>query len=492
MSRLSKSQFIRGLQCHKSLWLYRNRYELRTEPDDFQQAIFNTGTNVGILAQQLFAGGHEIVYAPDKIDENVKKTKELIESGTETIYEASFIYDNVLVLVDILHKGTDGWEIYEVKSSTGVIKKNQLKTQYKHDVSVQYYVLKGNGMDISKVCMIHLNNKYVFRDELDIKQLFTIENVTDAVIEHQSFVKDQLSLQWDMLDSDEPQIDIGLYCSNPYLCDFKEYCWQHIPKYSVFSISGLYKTKMFELYNQGIIKFEDIPEDNPLNKNQQLQVDTELYGTEVINKTGIEEFLSQLNEPIGFLDFETFMPAVPSFNKQRPYQVIPFQYSLHILENDNLKHYEYLGEPGEDPRIELIDKMIAETKKCKTILAYNKTYEIERIKELAKDFPDRAEELNGIIDRIIDLMKPFKNKDYYTKEMKGGYSIKVVLPALIPELSYDDLDIGGGGMAMDAYAKLQSMTDTKEIEKIKNDLLKYCGLDTFAMVKILEKLQSVV
>lgn len=486
MSRLSKSQFTRGLQCHKSLWLYRNKHELRTLPSAAQEAIFDAGTDVGVLAQGLFPDGHEIVYSSEKVDENVAKTKELIESGAETIYEASFIYDNILVMVDILHRGKDGWEIYEVKSSTGE------KPPHKNDISVQYYVLSGCDLDTSVAALVHINSDYERRGDLDIKQLFAIKDLTEAVVENQPFVKEQLATQQKMLEGDEPKIDIGPHCSDPHDCDFHDHCWKHIPENSVFDLSRLNWKKKFDLYQEGIIRFEDIPSDYHLSKAQQLQVDAELNAKDFINIDGIMNFLEQLEGPIGMLDFETFNPAVPPFDGQRPYQKIVFQYSLHILDEDKLDHFEFLGEAGKDPQEELANRMIADTKDCKTILVYNIGFERTIVKDLAKRFPDKADDLQSIIDRMIDMMKPFQDKHYYTKEMRGKYSIKLVLPALIPELSYDGLNIGDGGMAMDAYAKLQAITDVDEIEKIKSDLLKYCELDTYAMVKILEKMRSVV
>ncbi len=486
MSRLSKSQFMRGLQCHKSLWLYRNKYDLRTHPNEAQEAIFDIGTDVGILAQQLFPEGNEIIYSSDKVEENIAKTKQLIESGTKTIYEATFIHDNILVMVDILHKGKDGWEIYEVKSSSAE------KPAYKNDISVQYFVLQGNGLDISVAALVHINTEYERRGELDIKQLFTIKDLTDSVIENQPFVKEQLLLQKEMLDKSEPQIDIGLHCLKPYPCDFTEHCWKHIPNYSVFDINNLTWKKRFELYQKGILKLKDIPSDFHLSDNQQLQVDCELNMKDFINPDGIKKFLEQLEEPIGLIDFETFQQAIPSFEGQKPYQQIPSQYSLHILNGDKLDHFEFLGEPGKDPREELANRMIEDTKSCKTILVYNIGFEKTVIKKLALLFPDKAEHLHSIIDRLVDMIIPFRSKDYYTKEMRGSYSIKLVLPALVPELSYDSLDIGDGGAAMDAYSRLQTMTNLEDIEKIKSDLLKYCELDTYAMVKILEKMKEVV
>ncbi len=486
MSRLSKSQFMRGLQCHKSLWLYWNKYNQRTQPNKAQEAIFDTGTEVGILAQHLFPDGHEIVYSSDKVEENIAKTKKLIESGTKTIYEAMFIYDNILVMVDILHKGKDGWEIYEVKSSSAE------KPAYKNDISVQYFVLNGNGLNISVAALVHINTEYERRGELDIKQLFTIKDLTDTVIENQPFVNEQLLLQKEMLGKDEPQIDIGIHCFKPYGCDFKEYCWKHIPDYSVFDINNLGWERRFELYQKGVLKLEDIPSDFHLSDAQQLQVDCELNMKDFINRDGIKKFIEQLEEPIGLLDFETFQQAVPSFDGQKPYKQIPSQYSLHILNGDKLDHFEFLGEPGKDPREELADSMIEDTKNCKTILVYNIGFERTIIKKLAEQFPDKADALQSIIDRLIDMIIPFRSKDYYTKEMRGSYSIKLVLPALVPELSYNGLNISDGGAAMNIYAKLQTMTDTEEIEKIKADLLKYCELDTYAMVKILEKMKEVV
>jgi len=481
--RLSKSQFIRGLQCQKSLWLYRNRPELRIKPDEAQQAIFDVGTNVGILAQQLFPGGTEIVFDLKKITENVQRTRNLISAGVGTIYEASFIFDDVLVMVDILHKEVNDWEMYEVKGSTS------LKEVHENDVAIQYYVLTGCGLDLGKACLVHINNQYERNFELDIQQLFTIEDVTDSAISRQSFVIDQLACLKDMLNSPEPKIDIGVQCSDPYPCDFIAHCWQNIPDYSVFDLTRLSLSKKFELYYKGILKLDEISLDYPLSHAQQLQVDAELHGAEHINRENIRDFLATISEPIGFLDFETFMEAVPSFDGQRPYQQIPFQYSLHIQTNCELNHYEFLAEPSTDPRHGFAARLIEDLAGCETILVYNQAFEKRILDELAIFLPGMATELKTITHRIVDLMVPFQAKDYYVKEMQGSYSIKKVLPALVPELSYDGLEIADGGMAMLAYAKLKEITDQAVVSKIKNDLLKYCELDTLAMVNIFEKLR---
>ncbi len=485
---LSKSQFIRGLQCHKSLWLYKNQPELRTQADQSKQALYDSGTDVGVLAQGLFPGGEVIKFEGSTFDEKINKTKELINSGVCTIYEATFKFDNILVMVDIFHKGRDGWGIYEVKASTGV------KEVHENDVSLQYYVLTGSGLEVSSVNLVHINNQYVRQGNLEINKLFTIADLTETTIEKQDFVREELEAIRSAIQGDCPKLDIGPHCSDPYGCDFTEHCWKHIPNYSIFNLSRLYTNKKFELYYKGILSFEDIPRDYPLSQSQRFQVEAELTGNEIINKEGINEFLDQVSYPLYFLDFETFQQAVPQFDNLRPYEQIPFQYSLHYFEVEGreLKHSEFLGKEGTDTR-ESLDRSLTEkipTDVC--ILTYNSSFEKRIIRELSSKFPQHSNHLMKIHDNIIDLMVPFQNKYLYKKEMKGSYSIKYVLPALVPEMSYADMEISGGGQASSIYASLHLNDDKEEVDRMRENLLKYCKLDTLAMVKILEVLEGQV
>ena len=482
---LSKSQFTRGLQCHKSLWLFKNRPELRTEPDASLLARFDTGTAVGILAQQLFPGGVALEYGSG-IAPNINATQELVRSGAQTIYEATFRHDNVLAMVDILHRNTHGWELYEVKSST------EAKDIFISDTAIQYYVVAGSGINLSRVFLVHLNNRYTRIGDLDLQGLFTIEDVTDLTLQRQKDLPRQLADMRLALEGGEPDIDIGPYCTDPYECDFRPYCWKHIPACSIFDIASLRNNRKFALYYGGTLKMGDIPPDFSLSDSMQIQVEAELTGREFINIPAIRKFLATVIEPVGFLDFETFMEPVPSFDYQRPYQQIPFQYSLHLLINRTLKHHEFLGEPGLDPRRPFIEKLLLDARPCRTILVYNQAFEVTRLQEMADTFPEFAENISAIIGRIVDLMAPFRNKDYYVKEMCGSHSIKSVLPALVPDLNYNNLAIADGEMAMLAYAGLGRISDMAEKEKIRQDLLEYCRLDTFAMVRIWEKLVSLV
>jgi hypothetical protein len=480
---LSKSQFTRGLQCHKSLWLLKKRRDLQQKPDAALQARFDSGSKVGLLAQQLFPGGTGLEYESG-ISENILKTQELIASGTEVIYEATFRYDNILVMVDILRKEKNGWEMYEVKSSTGT------KDIFINDTAIQYYVAKGTGLDIAGVFLVHLNNRYTRMGELDLHTLFTVDNVTELTLNRQIDIPQQLANMRHDLKGTELTIDIGPYCTDPYECDFKSYCWQHIPEYSIFDIANLRSNRKFALYSGGILYLKDIPADFSLSDNMRIQVEAELSGKKFINTGKIKKFLSEISEPVGFLDFETFMEPVPSFDHQRPYQQIPFQYSLHIAENGKLSHHEFLGDPGIDPRQTFIEKLKTDTSSCRTILVYNQPFEVTRLQELARDFPAFADAIDSVVARIIDLMTPFRIRDYYVREMFGSHSIKYVLPALIPDLTYDNLEIADGEMAMLAYARLASMNEETEREKVLRNLLEYCRLDTLGMVRIWEKLVS--
>ncbi|MEA2018115.1 MAG: DUF2779 domain-containing protein, partial [Campylobacterota bacterium] len=255
---LSKSQYIRGLQCHKSLWLYKNKPELRDTPDSSQESLFNTGHDVGELACQLFSNGVEIEFDTKNFDGMVVKTKELMENGCEVIYEAAFKENDIFAMADILVKNGDGWDIYEVKASTGI------KDYYLNDASIQWYTLS-SAIELNKAYVVHINNQYVRDGELDINELFTIADVTDDVQNRQYQIPFNLEQMQLMLNDDMPDIDIGTHCSDPNNCDFGGHCWKDIPYPSVFNLYWMNGNKKFEMYYKGMKTYEDIPKDFKLN-----------------------------------------------------------------------------------------------------------------------------------------------------------------------------------------------------------------------------------
>lgn len=488
--RLSKSTFIRGLQCEKSLYLYKHHYQLKDPTPPSLQAVFDQGTNIGVLAQRLFPDGVDA--SPEnhfKMVESVGKTLDFINQGQSIIYEATFLYNDVLAALDILVKDQDGWKAYEVKSSTKV------SDTYIKDASIQYYTITNSGIYLKDISIVYINNQYIKNGEIDINELFVVESVLDKVLEYLPRIPNDVKRLKNVIERTEiPQVDIGPHCSDPYDCDFKGICWKHIPEYSIFDISRLNKDKKFDLYNQGVLTLHDIDlSQTNLNPNQVLQVQSELSVSSHIVIDEIRNFTSGLSYPLYFLDFETIGPAVPIYDGSRPYQQLVFQYSLHFQETptSELKHREYLSDPTQDPRIGFIEQLIQDCGTLGDILVYNISFERAKLNDLIDVFPEYSNELRGIVNRLIDLMIPFQQKWYYTPEMRGSYSIKSVLPALVPELSYNDLEIKEGGAASNTFLSMVTGSFEGDVEGTRRQLLEYCKLDTFAMVRILDKLRQV-
>ena len=494
---LSKSKYLRGLQCHKSLWLQKDGKIKPTPVSKSSQIIFDEGTRVGEEAQKLFPGGKIIKYEGSTFDEKIAKTKEWLASGESTIYEATFKFDNILVMVDILTKGRNGWEFYEVKSSSDVYKNKSTNVQdvYINDVAIQYYVLKGSGLDISSAFLVHINNQYVRQGPLEVDKLFSFADLTETALEAQNEVVDELGTIREVLNGGEPEIKIGVHCDKPYGCDFKAHCWpdEILNGYTVFNISGLHDSKKFELYESGVTKIKDVPETFPLTKSQRLQVEIELSGKEVVDSKQIDNFLNNLYYPLYFLDFETFTQIIPEWDDLRPYQKIPFQYSIHRIEREgeDAAHLEFLAEENSDPRRSIAERLVRDIPKGVCVLVYNCSFEKGVLQDLAKQFSDYSDHLMNIHDNVIDLMVPFQKKHYYKKEMKGRYSIKAVLPALISDSPYSKMGINEGMEASNSYKNLSSITDLAKREKIKEDLKIYCKQDTQSMVDVLECLKAV-
>ena len=485
---LSKSKYCRAVQCNKMLWLDKNKPEEKSKIDE--QDVLENGIKVGELAKGIFGD-----YTDIKYNENLSKmicdTQEALKKSPNIITEASFNYQNNFCSVDILKNNGDTIEIYEVKSST------EGKDIYIDDISYQFYILSNLGYKVNKASVVYINNQYIRHGELDLSELFNIEDVTEIVYSKQDEIKNKIiEIEEYMRQNEEPYCDIGMQCFNPYLCQYWQYCTKNLPENNVFKINKIKKKDAMNLYHDGKISFKDLVEEN-LNWRFKQQVEFEEFNYKPhIDKQRIREFMKNLYYPIYFLDFETMQTAIPEFENSKPYQKIPFQYSLHYIEKEGGKlfHKEFLAESGEDPRRKLAENLVKDIPKDVCVTAYNMSFEKGRIKELAEIFPDLEEHLMNIHDHIQDLMIPFSDRMYYCKEMKGSYSIKYVLPALFPndsELDYHTLPlIHNGGEAMDIFPKIKDMSK-EEQKKAREGLLKYCKLDTYAMVKVWEKLKEI-
>jgi hypothetical protein len=481
-SFLSKSLFVRGARCHKSLYLHKYMPELKDEVSEDTEKSFSVGYEIGDLAQNLFPGGVIVPYEGLSHEEQIEMTASLIARGCKTIYEATFFHNDVFIKADILHMGDDGWDVYEVKASTGV------KDYHLKDASVQYYVISGTGLSISRLFIVHVNNQYVRQGEIEVDKIFQKKDITSIAKEEQAGIVEEIERQRAMLKGNEPVIDIGPHCNENYPCDFIGHCWSHIPENSIFDIKGRMDSRFF-LYEKGILSMFDVPQEY-LSSNQFIQVDAAKKQEVYYDHAAVKEFIDSLWYPMYFLDFETFIEAIPPYDGIRPYQQVPFQYSLHHVDQKwgELKHDEYLAMPRTDPRKELTERLVNEIPDNACVLAYNSGFEAARLRDLAQWFPEYDEKIEQIIGNIQDLADPFRRHVIYNWQQHGSYSLKYVLPAMVPDFSYDHLDVQNGGMAMDAYAIMNQTDDPAEIAKIRKSLLEYCKLDTLAMVKILESM----
>ena len=440
-TQLSKSRFQNGLQCLKRLYLESYHQELADPIDPGLQARFDTGTTVGEVARLRFPNGRLIEETHLEHDQAVETTQTLLnDASIPALYEPAFTFHSIRTRIDVLSRnGLRDFDLVEVKSST------KLKPEHITDVAIQVYAVEGSGIPINGAYLMHLNNAYEYQGgEHDIEQLFTLQDVTDRA---RSFIEkrvpDDLSRMWSTLElGNPPDIATGRHCTSPYRCSFYGHCHQ----------------------------------DEPRSNGQSFV------------SPSLQSRLEEITFPAGFLDFETVSPAIPLYPGTRPYQPIPFQWSLHILDSSGgLTHDSFLNDDAEDPRERFIITLLEAIPSDGAIVTYS-SYEKTILNGLAYAFPLYRNRLFALCDRIVDLLKLIR-ENYYHPDFNGSYSLKSVAPTLVPNLDYTDMDIQDGTAASMAYTRMIA-EETPESEKteIKEALLTYCAQDTEAMVGVYEAL----
>ncbi|MFO7618222.1 MAG: DUF2779 domain-containing protein [Thermoplasmata archaeon] len=472
---LSKSRYMDFLQCPKLFYYSVNLRDRMPPFDAATQFRLDQGGLVGAEATKMFPGGERV--EPFPLDAAVKRTKEAIKEGVKYIYEASFEHNGVHCKVDILHNPGNGiLNIYEVKST------KSRKPEHIPDIAIQRWIVEGAGYRIGRTCLVTLNADYVHPKG----DLFVTDDCTEEAEALLPGIPAQVEEMKRVAEAGNlPETDIGPHCAKPHECPLESVCWANIPELSIFNIPGY--RKRWPLYQQGIVELKDLP-DLALNANQKAFVQAWRTGKPVIDRQAVRAELARLEEPIYFLDFETINWAMPRHEGMSPYDVVTFQYSLHILDNGKLTHKEFLWDNAGDPRLPLLETLLGDLGEKGPIAVYT-GFEEARFKELANAFPQHRNRVDRAIARLWDMAKIFK--DYYADaRFLGKYSIKNVLPVMVPELSYKDLDIQDGGLAMVQFARMIEAQE-EEKEKIRAALLKYCERDTEAMVRILERLREV-
>lgn len=481
---ISKSKFMRGLISLKELWAHYHQKELIPEPDESLQLIFDQGHEVGELAKDLFPGGIDLAEVQG-FNATLEATKQALDLG-KPIFEASFDAGRMYARADILSPNAQGsWDLYEVKSSGSV------KEDYYYDVAFQKRCYEAAGLKIDRCFLMHVNTDYVYHYPLDVEQFFTIAELTDELAPYLLEVKNKLPRMLEVIDSSQMPEDIP---TDIRACAITS---QNIPANSIFELNRINRQRAQEWYLDGICTLDDIRNFDALTEKQRIQVKASLEGQEYKDVVSIHSFLNQLKYPLYFLDFETFgyLNAIPFIDNSRPYQQIPFQYSLHVQEEPGgkMKHYSFLHrEIKTDPRLPFIESLSKHLGEEGDIIAWNIGFEKGRLSELARDYPMEKEYIDGILPRFVDLLAPFRSFHYYHPDQHGSASIKAVLPVLT-SLKYEGMEIADGGTASFRYMEaIKGRLSEEERGKVFMALEKYCELDTLAMVEILAALRDLV
>jgi len=480
---LSKTKYINGLQCPKLLWIQTNEPERIPETDTVTQYIFDQGHLVGEYAKKLFPGGIDV--PQDDFMGNINETKKLLKER-KLLFEAGILAGEIYSRVDILNPaGEDEWDVMEVKSSTSV------KDVHIDDVSFQKYCIERFGLKIRKYFLVLINSGYVKNGEIDPQGLFNIHDITDQVMARSEGIENRIEAMLETVISAVcPEVSIGKHCHEPYECPLTE-CWEFLPENSIFDLRGG-KTKQFSFYEQGILSIKDIPDHIILSRQQQIQKECVITGNAHFEKEEIRQFLDKLIYPLYYLDFETIGPAVPIYDGTGPYKDIPLQFSLHIIEKEESEpvHYSFLADGKEDPRPQLLSELKGLLGSEGSIIAYNSGFEQGVLREAVKAFPEYTDWFESIRLRIVDLLAPFSKFHYYHASQKDMASLKKVLPAVTGK-SYEDMGIGAGMDASIAYERITYGNATEEeISQIREDLEKYCALDTEGMIWIVDRLKE--
>jgi predicted RecB family nuclease len=486
--RISKSKFMAGRQCLKRLHFQVHQPELAAEPDAASEAIIEQGRAVGLLARQMFPGGVEVRSEGD-LDQAIRATRELIGNrDVPAIFEGTFERNGVLVRVDVLHRRRDGrWRLIEVKSTT------EVKDHHLEDVAIQHRVVNRSGVDLAASCLAHVNCEYVYQGgRIDAHHFFKIRNLTRQVERLQAEIAVQLRSEFRVLAMPEaPNIPAGRHCSNPFTCEFFDRCNPPIPDDHVLRLPRIHASTVAKLVALGVQSIHDIPENYPLTGRLRracasVQMGKPWYGAE------LKDELKGLKYPLYYMDFETVNPAVPRFAGMRPYDQIPFQWSLHLQRQpgEAPEHFEFLATDKSDPCPAFISSLCKALGDRGSVVVYHQQFEMQRLSELALWLPEFSARINKIQRRLWDLLPIVRNHVYHPA-FGGSYSLKSVLPALVPEMTYEGMEVADGRAAGLAWESLISGEGGgAERQQKRRALLDYCCQDTLGLVKLTELLRQ--
>jgi hypothetical protein len=479
---ISKTNYLQGLQCSKLLWHAFNNPAVFSEPSGALQHLFKQGHTVAKEARRRYNDGISI--PPSDIDRVVELTREALPLR-KPIFEAAARFGHVHARADILEPAKqNSWNLIEVKSST------EVKDVHLEDLAFQAYVFQRAGIPINECYIITINNRYE-RGGTGMRLLKKHQHVVTGQI--LAKIEDRIGGFTQVISMPQtPAVSIGAHCNAPYECAMYAHCWGGLPDDSVWN---LYKgrKKSVELYEQGCHRMIAIPPSVELTPSQRIQQQVALTGAPHINKEAIQSFLSRLQYPLWLIDFETFATAVPMFAGVRPYQQIPFQFSIHVLDRIDAepRNTGFLSSGSKDPRPQFLAALQEQIGTNGSVLAYNAQFESGVLRDLATRFPDSAAWISQVQGRMVDLLQPFRSFDYYHQRQKGSASLKAVLPALNGP-SYDGMAIQDGASAGARFLQTHYEPCAEaEREQVRAELMRYCSQDTFGMSFIVKRLHEI-
>ena len=464
--RLTKSNFLTFLDSPLHLWASVNNKQENRTFSVYDQLIAKQGYEVEALAKKFLE----------------QKVAREYPAGSTIDFQYQLVDGSYEAKIDVLiHDVVNNtYDLYEIKSSTKIDKQN------KYDATFQHLIAKST-LPVNKTYLVHVNSDYVKNGEIDVSEFFVIVDMSEVILKLEDEVFQLRNQALAVITDGNPPLES--HCYKPNDCPCLKLCHPNLSEHPVYDLSW-WKVGQYErLVASGYQRLQDIPETEELNPKQILQIRSIKQNQAIIDHDGIQRELGNLTFPLYFFDYETINPAIPAFDGYKPYQHIVFQYSLHVMENPDdteLKHYEFLMTDKREPNKEITEELLKVIGSKGSVIVWNKSFERGRNKELGLLQPMYADELALINERIFDLMEIFSKELYVDYRFHGSASIKRVLPVLVPNLSYADLEIGEGATAMTRWWEMVNGNADKD--QTAKDLLKYCELDTWAMVEIWRKL----
>lgn len=477
---LSKKHALAGLQCHKRLWWQINEPGSQEMRENLAATYrMREGTRVGALARDYVPGGRLIRTEPFTLEPSILETRDALgDDATRVLYEAAFSALNTSVRADILERNATGWTLIEVKATASLS-----EVEHVPDITVQACVLRVCGVPVSRYEIMHLNRAC---RHPDLSNLYTREDVTELVLESIDDIERKLIDESRVVEELEPPVVMtGGHCSQPRECEFVDRCWPELPKHHVTTLYRIGK-KAASFVELGYETIDQLPDDIKLSAIAARQRRSVRQGEMIVERNSLVGALAAVAHPVAHLDFETVQPAIPLWPGCRPYDQVPVQLSCHVVDIDGAtRHHEWLFDGVGDPRIAAANAILDACAGARTVTAYYSSFERECIKLVAEACPEHAEPLRAIAESLVDLL-PIVREHVYHPEFAGSFSLKKVLPALVPTLTYQGLPIAEGETAQVQLSRMyfDAAMSADERAELRAALLQYCELDTRAMVEL--------